>query len=136
MVVIYGWMLINPDLLADPVSLGAGVILTVLAVAIFVWPLWGVHRLVEMEKARALRELDHRFEEVFAKFDQHLHDDDYAETEKLNGTIASLEIKRKRISEIPTWPWRPETARLALTAIALPLILMILQLLAVRAIGR
>jgi hypothetical protein len=136
MVVIYGWMLINPDLLADPVSLGAGVILTVLAVAIFVWPLWGVHRLVEMEKARALRELDHRFEEVFAKFDQHLHDDDYAETEKLNGTIASLEIRRKRISEIPTWPWRPETARLALTAIALPLILMILQLLAVRAIGR
>jgi hypothetical protein len=133
---IYGWMLINPDLLADPISLGFVGTLTVLAVAVFIWPLWGVHRLVEMEKARALREVDHRFEAVFAKLDQHLHDEDYAETERLNGTIASLEIKRKRISEIPTWPWRPETARFALTAIALPLILTILQLLAVQAFGR
>jgi hypothetical protein len=133
---IYGWMLINPDLLADPISLGFVGALTVLAVAVFVWPLWGVHRLVEEEKARALREIDHRFEAVFTKFDQHLHDDDYAETERLNRTIASLEIMHKRISEIPTWPWRPETARFALTAIALPLILTILQLLAVQAFGR
>ena len=133
---IYGWMLINPDLLADPISLGFVGALTVLAVAVFVWPLWGVHRLVEMEKARALREIDHRFEAVFAKFDQHLQDDDYAETERLNGTIASLEIKHKRIGKIPTWPWRPETARFALTAIALPLIMTIFQLLAIQASGR
>jgi len=133
---IYGWMVINPDLLADPISLGFVGALTVLAVAVFVWPLWGVHRLVEMEKARALLEIDHRFEAVFAKFDQHLYDDDYAETERLNGTIASLEIMHKRISEIPTWPWRSETARFALTAIALPLILTILQLLTIQAFGR
>jgi hypothetical protein len=36
---------------------------------------------------------------------------------------------------IPTWPWKPETARLVLTAIALPLILTILQLLAAQAFG-
>lgn len=133
---IYGWMLINPDLLADPINLGFVGALTVLAVAVFVWPLWGVHRLVEMEKARALREIDHRFEAVFAKFDQHLHDEDYGETERLNRTIASLEIRHKRISEIPTWPWRTETVRFALTAIALPLILTILQFLGVQAFGR
>jgi len=107
-----------------------------LAVAVFVWPLWGGHRLVEMEKSRALREIDYRFEAIFAKFDQHLQDDDYAETERLNGTIASLEIKHKRIGKIPTWPWRPETARFALTAIALPLIITIFQLLAIQAFGR
>jgi hypothetical protein len=133
---IYGWMLINPDLLADPISLGFVGALTILAVAVFVWPLWGVHRLVEMEKSRALREIDYRFEAIFAKFDQHLQDDDYAETERLNGTIASLEIKHKRIGKIPTWPWRPETARFALTAIALPLIMTIFQLLAIQASGR
>jgi len=133
---IYGWMLINPDLLADPISLGFVGALTILAVAVFVWPLWGGHRLVEMEKSRALREIDYRFEAIFAKFDQHLQDDDYAETERLNGTIASLEIKHKRIGKIPTWPWRPETARFALTAIALPLIITIFQLLAIQAFGR
>jgi hypothetical protein len=133
---IYGWMLINPDLLADPISLGFVGALTILAVAVFVWPLWGGHRLVEMEKSRALREIDYRFEAIFAKFDQHLQDDDYAETDRLNGTIASLEIKHKRIGKIPTWPWRPETARFALTAIALPLIITIFQLLAIQAFGR
>jgi hypothetical protein len=133
---VYAWMLFNPELLAEPISVGFASSFTVLAVAVFIWPLLGAHRLLTKEKERALHEIDLRFEAVFAKFDQHLHDDDYAETERLYGTITSLEIKLKRISEIPTWPWRSETARFALTAIALPLILTILQLLAVQAFGR
>jgi hypothetical protein len=131
-----GWMLINPDLLADPLSLAFAGSYTILAVAIFVWPLWGVHRLMEMEKARALHEIDLRFETVFASFNQLVYDDDYAATERLNGTIASLEIQYRRISAIPTWPWRPELARIALTAIALPLILMILQFFVLQALDR
>jgi hypothetical protein len=124
---LYGWMLINPDLMADPISLGFAGALTVLAVVVFVWPLWGVHRLVEKEKAKALQEIDLRFEAVFSKFNQCLHSDDYSATESLNGIIAGLEVQHKKISAIPTWPWSSDTARTALTAIALPLILMILQ---------
>ena len=132
---VYGWMLINPDLLASPVSLVSVVSLTILAVAVFVWPLYGAHRLMEMEKQRALHELALRFEAVSSKLDQQLRDDDYSEIERLNGTIASLEIRYKRIAAIPTWPWRPETARLVLTAVALPLTLTILQLLAAQVLG-
>jgi len=127
---VYGWMLINPDLLTDPVTIGFTVINTILAVSVFVWPLFGAHRLMEMEKQRVLHDIDLRFEAVFSKFNQRIQDDDYAATERLNGTIASLEIQHKRITTIPTWPWRLETARWALTAIVLPLILTILQLLA------
>ena len=115
-------------------SLGFAVLCTILAIAVFVWPLWGVHRLMEIEKARALREIDLRFEAVFSEFNQLVHDDDYAATERLNGTIAGLEIQHRRITAIPTWPWRSETARFAVTAIALPLILTILQFLAVLAV--
>ncbi len=133
---VLGWMSLNPDLLADPVSLGFAASYTILATAIFVWPLWGVHRLMEAEKTRALREIDDRFEAVFAKFNQLVQDDDYAAAESLNGTIASLEIQHKRISAIPTWPWGPETARIALTAIALPLMLMIIQFFVLQTLGR
>lgn len=132
---IYGWMLINPDLLADPVSLGFVGLFTILAIAVFVWPLFGTHRLMEMEKARMLHELDLHFEAAFSQFNQRLRDDEYAAIERLNGTIASLEIQHRRIAAIPTWPWRPETARFALGAIALPLVLTILQLLAAQAFG-
>jgi hypothetical protein len=130
---IYGWMLINPDLLADPVSLAFVGAFTIMAVAVFVWPLFGTHRLMEMERARMLHELDLHFEVVFAKFNQLVHDDDYAAMERLNPTIASLEIQHRRIASIPTWPWRPETARFAIAAIVLPLILTILQVLAAQA---
>jgi hypothetical protein len=131
----YGWTLINPDLLASPVSPVSLVLMSVLAIGVFVWPLFGAHRLMETEKHRVLHELDLRFEAVFSKLDQQVHNDDYSEIDKLNGTIASLEIRYKRIASIPTWPWRPETARLVLSAIALPLILTILQLVAAQVLG-
>jgi hypothetical protein len=135
-VFVYAWMLINPELLTDPVLFGYATVFTILALSVFVWPLWGVHRLMEMEKERALHEIDLRFEAVFSEFNQCMLADDYAATEKLNGAIASLEIQRNRISAIPTWPWRPETASIALTAIALPLILMILQFFVLQALDR
>ncbi len=126
-VYIYVWMLINPDLLKDPIIIGIGGLITVFAIGVFVWPLFGVHRLMVMEKERALHEIDRRFEAAFSKFNQRFLDDDYPAIEGLNATIASLEIQHKRVDDIPTWPWRPETARFALTAIAFPLVLMILQ---------
>jgi hypothetical protein len=125
-------MLINPELFTDAVIFGIIVMFTVLAVSVFVWPLYGVHRLVEMEKQRALREIDLQFEAVFAMFNQRFHEDDYSAIERLNGTISSLEIQHRKIEAIPTWPWRPETAGSVLTAIALPLVLRIIQFLVER----
>ena len=126
---VHGWMLINPDLLSDPLGLGMTVLITVLAVAIFVWPLVGAHQLMQTEKERLLRKLDLQFEAVFAMFNQRFNDGDLTATKGLDGTIASLEIQHARIQAIPTWPWRPETFRSVLTAIVLPLALRMLQFL-------
>ncbi|UCD42634.1 MAG: hypothetical protein JSV69_03220 [Chloroflexota bacterium] len=126
---IYGWMLINPDLLTNQLFFGFAALITILAAAVFIWPLLGVHRLMETEKERMLHNIDLRFESVFLKFDQHFLDDNYSTIEKLNLIISSLEIQHKRIKAIPTWPWKPETARLVLSAVAIPLILTILRFL-------
>ena len=133
---MFAWMLLNPDLLANPVSVGFALGFTVLAVAVFVWPLYGAHRSMEVEKARLLHHIDLHFETVFSEFYKRLGDHNYVAADKLNGTIASLEIQHKRISAIPTWPWKPETARIALTAIALPLMLMIVQYFVLQALDR
>jgi hypothetical protein len=133
---IFAWMFLNPDLLANPASLGFSAGFTILAIAAFVWPLLGVHRRLEAEKARSLRKLNTRFEAVFAQFNQHLQAGEQGAADRLNGTIASLDIQHKRITAIPTWPWKPETARIALTAIVLPLMLMILQYLVFQALNR
>ena len=133
---LYVWMLINPELLADPVLLAYSMMLTIMAAAIFVWPLWGIHTLIEKQKEEALDEINLRSLDLFTKLNQSIDENDYAATDRLNGSIASLEIQHKRISDVPTWPWRSETARLAITAIAFPLLLMILQYFALQALDR
>jgi hypothetical protein len=132
---VYGWMVINPELWRDPVILGFIAIITVLAVSVFVWPLYGVHRLMVAAKERTLHEIDLRFQAVFSDFNRGLRDEDYSATEGLTGTIASLDIQRHRIEAIPTWPWRLETARFVLAAIALPLVLEVLLVLIGQAFG-
>ena len=135
-VFIYVWIVLNPELLTDPLLFAIVVVFTILAVSIFVWPLWGIHRLMEIEKVSALHEIDLQFEAVFNKLNQHISDEDYDTIDRLNRTIASLEIQYQRINAIPTWPWKSETARLVLTAIALPIMLMIIQYFVLQALNR
>jgi hypothetical protein len=132
---VYGWMVINPDLLMDPVIFGFIAIMTVLAVVVFAWPLYGVHRQMVVAKERALREIDRRSQAVFSAFNERIDAGDYAAIERWNAVIASLDIQHSRISAIPTWPWRPESVRFLLAAIALPLILEILLFLVEGAFG-
>ncbi|MGD2251791.1 MAG: hypothetical protein PVF70_02630 [Anaerolineales bacterium] len=131
----YGWMLINPELMRNPLGLGGTLAFTILSVAVFALPLLGAHRLMEHKKQRMLHQLDLGFEAVFARFNKSFGDGDFAAVDRLNGTIASLETQYRRISSIPTWPWRHETARFVMSVIATPLILTIVQFLIGRLFG-
>lgn len=133
---IYPWMLINPELLFDPILFANVAVYSLIAIIVFVWPLWGVHRIIDQEKNKIMYEINQRFESVLSKFNQYIDNGDYAAADKLNGTINSLEIQYKRIIAIPTWPWKSETAQLVLTAVALPLMLMFLQYFIFQALGK
>lgn len=132
---VYGWVLINPDLLADPGILGFALVITLLALAVFAWPLYGVHRRMVAAKEQALYEIDQRFEALFERFNQQVDRGEHAALAELNGTIASLDVQRSRVLQIPTWPWQSETAQFAVTAIALPLVLAILRFFIELALG-
>jgi hypothetical protein len=54
---------------------------------------------------------------------------------ELNTALSGLEMQRNAIMAIPTWPWQPETVRLLITALALPLGLWIAQYVLQRALG-
>lgn len=126
---VYLWMFINPELLMDPVIMVYAALFTILAVSVFIWPLRSVHKLLESEKEGALQKNDRLFDAVLPQFNQYICDGNFAAAEKLNGTITSLEIQHQRITAVPTWPWRSETARVILTAVAFPLMLMMLRFL-------
>ena len=134
-IVTYGWMAINPDLFGNAISMAIVLPITVLALATFLWPLLGVHRLLEEAKGQLLDECSLRIESAITVLHQRVDGERLEGMDDLNKTIASLEIEQNLLDRIPTWPWRPETVRLLITALALPLGLWFIQYVLQRAIG-
>ena len=124
----YGWLAINPETLYDPISIGISLLITVLALATFVWPVLGIHRLLVEEKGRLLDEGSLRLEAAIVELHQRVDSGKLEGMMDLNMTIAGLEMEHAALSRIPTWPWQPETVRLLVTALVLPLGLWIVEI--------
>jgi hypothetical protein len=133
--IIYGWMAINPELWGEAIALAIVLPLTLLALVTFVWPLLGIHGLLVEEKGRLLDECSFRLEAAIAELHRRVDDWALEGMDDLNKAIASLELELNLLEKIPTWPWRPDTVRLLLTALALPLGLWLVQYVLQRVIG-
>ena len=106
-----------------------------MAVAIFVWPVLGLHRLMAEEKQRLLDEPSLRLESTIAELHRRIDSGTPEGIEDLQKVMDSLENERRILEGIPTWPWKPETVRLLITALLLPLAMWISQLVLQRFMG-
>jgi hypothetical protein len=125
--ITYAWALINPELLSDPLTMGFSVAFTLLAIVIFIWPLYGAHRLIKKKKESILQDIDLQFGAAVEMFKNRIKEEDFSSIDQLNGIISSLEIQYNKVNSISTWPWSPETVRSFVTAITAPLIFMVIQ---------
>jgi hypothetical protein len=122
----YAWLALN-QILLDPISIAITLPVAALGLTAFIWPLMGVHRLLLAEKTRAQSEAALRLEAMIAELHRRVDDMDLTKMGALNDAISSLEIERNALKKVPTWPWQPETVRLLVTALALPLGLWLIQ---------
>ncbi len=132
----YGWIAINPETLDGPIGWAIVLAVTVLALAAFIWPVLGIHRLLAQEKGRLLDESSLRLEAALVELHRRMDSENLEGMADLNYAIASLELEHKALSRVPTWPWQPETVRLLLTALLLPLALLIGQVVIQRFLGQ
>jgi hypothetical protein len=123
----YAWFAISPGLLGNPVALAILLSFTALAIVVFVWPLMGVHRLLVEEKTRMQSEAALRFEAIVSELHRRVDSGSLEGMDALNDAISSLEVEQEALKKTPTWPWQPETVRLLITALALPLGLWLIQ---------
>lgn len=123
----YGWTALNPENLSDPVGITFIFLITVLALAVFAWPLLGTRRLMSKEKAKRLDGVSLRLEAVFSGMHERIDSGEIEELEELNKVVSVLEIERDTLESISTWPWQPETLRFLVTALLLPLLLWVFQ---------
>jgi hypothetical protein len=131
----YGFMLVSGGVLGDPSALGYLLVMTVLALVAFLWPLTGVRRLVYREKQRALEEATRRLRATFDDVHRLVDEKELTGIGNVNMTIMTLDVEIRSLEAIPTWPWQPDTMRWLLSALLLPLILWVVQAILQRGVG-
>jgi hypothetical protein len=106
-----------------------------IALAIFVLPLWRMHRLLTEEKRRLLLEADERYSALVGRFNRQLDKGRLADLDVTGKAIASLASQREVLARVSTWPWRPEALRSLLSTMAAPIILYLISRLLGRLFG-
>jgi hypothetical protein len=119
------WTITEPQTLSA--NLTSAVPYLIMALIIFVWPLWGLHRRILIEKRRAIDANGQHWQAITAG----LHRDAEAQmidsATKYRDFLISLDMERSLLKKVPTWPWEPETLRGFLSALALPIVLFLIQ---------
>lgn len=123
-----GFLLANPwASWNEPVVFATVLVVQSIALGAFIWPHVGIHRLQVAEKERLQVEANQRYETAINLLHKRVDDGEIEGSMDMNMTLGSLTSELKMIEKIPTWPWQPETLRLLISALALPLGLWFIQ---------
>lgn len=122
-------------IVTDPVQITTGflsgilitIILTGAALTVFILPLWGIHKRLAQAKAELLGQAGTRVQNTTTALHQITDTQAWENATKIKDTMLGLESEQRMIEKMPTWPWAPETFRILLTAIFLPIILFVIQ---------
>jgi len=107
-----------------------------LALAAFALPLWSVHRRLLSEKRSLLADLNRQVEAAIRRLHHYLDEDDFSTVGGAKDALAGLAAERDVLAKIPTWPWRAGTLTGILSAVALPIVTFLIQLILQRWLAR
>ena len=112
-----------PQVGADPVALALVLGVSVLAGVTFVWPLLGIHGMLETEKTRLQRDAQDRLHAALSELQRRQDRADYAGMGAMNDALSALLTQQAVVEKMATWPWRSGTIGALATALVLPLVL-------------
>jgi hypothetical protein len=133
--ITYGWAAGNPTTFTDVLSLITFIMMVLLALIVFLFPLWGAHRKLAAEKSLALAGNGSRLKSTTVELHRRVDEGKLVGMDDLNKTLASLDLERAHLSRVPTWPWQPETLRGLVAALILPVVIWLIQYVLGRALG-
>lgn len=99
-----------------------------LALGAFVLPLWNIHTRLVDEKRALQAAANRRLEVNLQRLHTQLDVADLAPVGDINTALAGLALERETLARINTWPWRAGTMRGFVSALILPLVLILVQL--------
>ena len=107
------------------------VTLFAIALACFILPLWGIHDRLVDEKRALVRNVELRISRLAEEMYRRIDAGEIEATKAVSDALVGVAHIRARISEIPTWPWRPQVLSGFLSALLVPVAVYVLT----RAVG-
>lgn len=126
----------SPSLIDDPANVLTGIFGILICLAVFVLPLVGVHNRIVAEKERVLGETTGRTEFAMAALHRAVDGERWQDVAAIKEALTGLDVAQRSLERIPTWPWQPETPRLLVTALLIPIVLVIIQIVVQQLLAR
>jgi len=112
--------------------LGLLLVMTALAVVVFVIPLLGMRARLSAEQARLVGEVNARLQRTIQQIHDRVDAGEHEEVARLRTTMSALNEERQLIEGISTWPWKTSTFRGFASTLLLPIVLWLMQRLLAR----
>lgn len=139
LLISYGWILLLKQtglMQSDPVTaLSVNGSFAAFSLFIFAWPLWGAHQLLVEAKKDAMTANSELLRSAVEALHTMVRKKEVDPVDNWHKALDALEVERKRIEKLPTWPWRPEALQGLLAAVVIPIIIWVAQFLLERFLG-
>jgi len=109
-----------PAFATSLIGLVVAVTNVLLAAAVFVLPLVGIHRRLAREKGEALSRCLKRLQESFLEMHERLDVPKHEGLEEIKVALEGLALERDTLEALPTWPWQKGTFQGMLVALSVP----------------
>lgn len=119
----YLWIATQPGATSDVSTVVISALVAATGFAAFVWPFWGVHRVLVGQKQSAVDVVTQRLHAALDELHRRIDDARFEDVSPPIQAVTALRQELEMLERIPTWPWRPETIRGVLSALVLPVLL-------------
>ncbi|MFP3853688.1 MAG: hypothetical protein ACLFWD_05270 [Anaerolineales bacterium] len=82
-----------------------------LGVLIFIWPLWGAHRVLVKTKSEALAANGDHYRTAVRTLHKQVAEGEVAQVDGWEKAISALQMERNYLDDLATWPWAPGSLR-------------------------
>jgi hypothetical protein len=104
-----------------PSQVAQEIALLVLAAALFVLPLIGLHNRLAVEKTRLMTASQERVKAVLGRIHEAVDGGDLDRSAQLKDALGMVTAERDLLARLPTWPWSTSTFRGVASALLLPI---------------
>lgn len=130
--VIYGWFAVATrgslqTMPTEPLFYLTSVSVLGLGLLVFIWPLWGAHRLLVQAKNDALEGNAASYKTATSELHRTVTNRLLDEIDVWHKALAALDLERRHLDRLATWPWSPGTLRNVLAALIFPILVWIIQ---------